>query len=101
MSRRFPPPWAVDRPHPNSFVVKDALGGTAKLSKTVGGGITITDGPRGIVTIALAKGDTSSLTVTTALADGLGYVWEIKRTDSGSNLVLARGQLILEQEVIS
>jgi hypothetical protein len=25
-SRRFPPPWSVDRPHPDSFVVKDANG---------------------------------------------------------------------------
>lgn len=87
--------WAI------SFVVKDSLTGTTRISKSVGGGVTITDGPRGIITIALAKGDTSSLAVTTALASGFGYVWEIKRTDSGSNLVLARGQMILEQEVIS
>src|SRR5215470_8381464 len=26
MARRFPPPWTVDRPHPDSFVVKDANG---------------------------------------------------------------------------
>jgi hypothetical protein len=26
MSRRFPPPWTVDRPHSDSFVVKDANG---------------------------------------------------------------------------
>jgi hypothetical protein len=25
-NRRFPPPWSVDRPHPDSFVVKDANG---------------------------------------------------------------------------
>ena len=25
-TRRFPPPWTVDRPHPDSFVVKDANG---------------------------------------------------------------------------
>jgi len=24
--RRFPPPWTVDRPHADSFVVKDAHG---------------------------------------------------------------------------
>jgi len=24
--RRFPPPWAVDRPYEDSFVVKDANG---------------------------------------------------------------------------
>jgi hypothetical protein len=25
-NRRFPPPWTVDRPHPDSFVVKDGNG---------------------------------------------------------------------------
>jgi hypothetical protein len=84
-----------------TFKVQDALAGTDKITKTVGSGVTITDGPRGIITIALAKADTSGLTVTTSLAAGKGYVWEIKRTTSGSNLVLARGQLILEQEVVA
>ena len=26
MTRRCPPPWSVDRPHPDSFIVKDANG---------------------------------------------------------------------------
>lgn len=86
--------WAI------SWIVRDVLAGTAQITKTVGAGITITDGPRGIITIALAKSDTSGLTVTTSLAAGKGYVWEVKRTDSGSNLVLARGLLILELEVV-
>lgn len=32
MSRRFPPPWTVDRPHPDSFVVKDANGDLQRWS---------------------------------------------------------------------
>lgn len=85
--------WAI------SFTVKTKLGGSTSLTKTVGGGVTIKDAGRGIIEISLAKADTSSLTVTNSLASGEGYVWDIKRIDSGANVVLARGQLILEQEV--
>src|SRR5438105_4775066 len=85
--------WAV------SFIVRPVLGGSASITKTVGSGITLADPGKGVLTIALAKADTSGLTVSSALAAGQGYVWEIKRTDSGSNVVLARGQLILEQEI--
>ena len=85
--------WAV------TFTVKDGLGGTAVLTKTVGSGITLTDPGQGVVTVALDKADTSALTVSSALPAGKGYVWDVKRTDPGHNLVLARGQLILEQEI--
>jgi hypothetical protein len=80
--------WAI------TFQVRDSLGGTSRITKTVGGGITITDGGKGVISISLAKADTSSLTVRS-------YVWDIKRTDSGSNVVLARGELILEETVTS
>ena len=83
------------------FEVRDALGGTSALSKTTASGITISDGGKGMLSIALAKADTSSLTVSASLAAGKGYVWEVRRTDAGSTAVLARGQLILEQEVIT
>ena len=83
------------------FEVKDAIGGSSTVSKTTSSGITITDAGRGIISIALAKADTSAVTVSSGLAAGKGYVWEIRRTDSGSTTVLARGQLILEQEVIT
>src|SRR5687767_7187275 len=85
--------WAL------KFEVKDALGGASALSKTTASGITISDAGKGIITITLAKADTSGLTVSASLAAGKGYVWEIRRTDAGSTTVLARGQLILEQEV--
>lgn len=85
--------WAV------TFQVRDGLGGASVLVKTVGAGITLTDPGRGVLTIALAKADTEALTVSGALPAGKGYVWDVKRTDPGHNVVLARGQLILEQEV--
>ena len=87
--------WAV------KFEVLDALGGSSVLSKTVGAGITISDAGKGVISITLAKADTSSLTCSIDLADGKGYVWNIKRTDAGSNVVLARGELILEREITS
>lgn len=98
LKARLSPPrdvtgWSV------TFQVRDALGGSSVLSKTVGSGITISDAGQGILSIALAKADTSGLTVSSSLAAGKGYVWDVKRTDAGSNVVLARGQLVLEQEV--
>src|SRR5262245_16720260 len=83
------------------FEMRDRLGGSSVLVKTVGSGITITDAGRGIISIALAKASTSGLTVSAELAAGEGYVWKIRRTDAGHTLVLARGQLILEQEIIT
>lgn len=80
--------WAV------TFQVRDSLGGTSRITKTVGSGIALTDTGKGILTITLDKADTSSLTVRS-------YVWDIKRTDSGSNVVLARGELILEETITS
>jgi hypothetical protein len=77
-----------------TFQVRDSLGGTSRITKTVGSGITLTDAGKGIITISLAKADTATLTIQS-------YVWDVKRTDSGNNVVLARGQLVLEQEVTS
>jgi hypothetical protein len=78
--------WAI------TFQVRDSLGGTSRITKTVGGGITITDAGRGVIEIALARADTQSLAIQS-------YVFDIKRTTAGANVVLAHGQLILRQEV--
>jgi len=75
-----------------TFQVRDSLGGTSRITKTVGSGITISNAGRGEITITLDKADTSSLAIQS-------YVWDIKRTTSGSNVTLARGELTLEQEV--
>ncbi len=77
--------WAI------TFQVRDSLGGTIRITKTVGGGITITDAARGVIQIALSKGNTNTLTIQ-------DYVWELRRKDAGNEVSLARGELILEQE---
>ena len=37
------------------FQVRDSLGGTIRITKTVGSGITITDGARGVCSISLSR----------------------------------------------
>lgn len=96
--------FVMDRPRSISgwsvtFQIRKRLGGTSVLTKTVGSGIALTDTGRGVLTVSLAKADTSGLTLTSGLASGEGYVWDLKRTDAGANVVLARGELVLEQEV--
>jgi hypothetical protein len=82
-----------------SFTVKTKLGGSTSISKTTSSGITLTNTGKGVLEVAIAAGNTSALTVSRSLASGEGYVWDLVRTDSGSRLVLARCELILEQEV--
>lgn len=82
--------WAV------TFQIKDKLGGTSKVSKTVGSGVVLTTPTSGVVTVTLARADLLTATVTDSLADGYGYVWDLKRTDAGSAVVLAHGTLTLE-----
>lgn len=71
-----------------SFKVADSLGGTVQFTKTP----TIVDGPRGIFRVTIASADTSSITVGR-------WVWDCRRTDSGSKATLADGTLELRQEV--
>src|SRR5262245_6659823 len=75
-----------------TFQVRDSLGGASRIVKTVGSGITITDAGRGVVEISRAKADTQGLAIQS-------FGWDIKRTNSGSSVVLAMGQLVLRQEV--
>lgn len=75
------------------FQVRDNLGGTLRISKSTGGnGVTLADTGKGIIEVTLAEADTTSLSVG-------NYVWDLKRTDAGSNAVLAHGTLTLRQEV--
>ena len=71
-----------------SLKVADALGGTVQFAKSA----TIVDGPRGRFRVNLASADTASLAVGR-------YVWDARRTDSGSKATLADGTLDLRQEV--
>ena len=73
-----------------SFKVADTIGGTVQFTKTP----TITDGPRGEFQVAIASADTSALTVGR-------YVWDVRRTDSGSKTTLADGWIDLRREVVA
>jgi hypothetical protein len=64
------------------------LGGAVHLNKAA----SITDGPRGQFRVTIASADTASLPVGR-------YVWDARRTDSGSKATLADGYVDLRQEV--
>ena len=82
-----------------ALVVRDAIAGTVVLTKTTG--ITFDDAGRGVVRIAFVAADTSSLTSSASLAAGKGYVWDLRRTDTGFERTLAGGSLILEGDPAS
>jgi hypothetical protein len=75
-----------------TFQVKDSIGGTSRITKTVGSGITVTNTGKGVIQISLAAANTSSLSIQS-------YVWDIRRTDSGYNRELAGGELNLVKGV--
>jgi len=66
---------------------------TSLLSKTVGSGITITNGPAGILTVALAQADTVSLKAGS-------YYHGLARTNGGSWDVNLEGQAILRKAAV-
>jgi hypothetical protein len=71
-----------------TLTVADSLGGTVRVTKTA----TIDDTGRGTFHFAIANADTASLAVGR-------YVWDVRRTDSGSKSTVADGYLDLAQEV--
>jgi hypothetical protein len=68
--------------------IADTLGGTVRVTKTA----TIDDAGRGTFHFTVASADTAGLTVGR-------YVWDVRRTDSGSKSTVADGYLDLAQEV--
>jgi hypothetical protein len=64
--------------------------GAPIFTKTVGAGIAITDGPNGVIQVTLLAGDTAGLPAT---AD---YTYTLARTDTGNNVFLATGPLVLQ-----
>lgn len=76
--------WAV------TYNLRTSKTASATISKTVGSGITLTTPASGILTVTLSASDTSALTERT-------YVQGLKRTDSGSETVLAEGQVVVKQ----
>lgn len=81
--------WAL------TFTVKEDADDdlSAVLTKTVGTGITITDGAGGKFEIVLTEADTETLK-----ADKT-YDWDIWRTDSGSKTPLAYGRIAFKERV--
>lgn len=67
--------------------------GTALITKTVGSGITITNGAGGICQVAIADTDTDGLVG----SDAPRYWYELARTDAGNEDVLAYGTVVLRQ----
>ena len=75
--------WAI------SFKLEPLAGGTDLFTKTVGNGITLTTPVSGIMTIAIAAANTSSL-------EPGRYRYEIARTDAGAATVLTYGYVTLK-----
>lgn len=68
-----------------TFTILDLPLGTTILSKTVGSGITLSAPTLGTCTITLSSSNTTQT--------AKGYVWEMKRTDSGSVTILGLGHV--------
>jgi hypothetical protein len=68
--------------------VKDVLGGTTQFNPTC----SITDAGRGVFTVTMGRAQTSGL------IPG-DFVWDVRRTDSGKNAVLAHGEITVKQPV--
>jgi hypothetical protein len=68
------------------------FGDEALIMKTVGSGITITNGESGLFQIALAAADTAGL-------ESGGYAWQVWRTDAGSEGPLVYGRFPLKPVV--
>jgi hypothetical protein len=68
--------------------VRNQLGGTSQFTFSP----SVTDAGRGVFTASWSRSQTSGL------SPG-DYVWDIRRTDSGKNTVLAHGQITVKQPV--
>ena len=68
---------------------------TGVVTKTVGAGIVITDGPAGELEVTIDAADTVDLYG----AVGPSYVFEIRRTTSGSEGVATFGSAVLRQSL--
>ena len=75
-----------------SCSIGKGYGQTVAFTKTIGTGIAITDGPGGKFEVSIADTDTD------VLRSG-AYVWDIKRTDAGQEVVLCYGNLDLKPNV--
>jgi hypothetical protein len=77
--------WALE------FSLRNGAGDLL-ASKTVGAGVTLTDGPGGEFTVTLAADDTDQ-------AAGKSYPFDVWRTDEGSEACVVFGALLVQARV--
>jgi hypothetical protein len=66
----------------------------AVISKSLGGGVAVTDPPNGMIEITFVPGDTSALYAPQAL------VFDVEVTDSASNVVTVfQGWMLLKRDI--
>lgn len=77
------------------FNVKDASkrSSTALITKTVGSGITITNGPAGLYQVSLTANDLDNLSP-------MKYYWEVSRDDVNNQYVMAYGIFVAKEHVV-
>ena len=76
-----------------AFVVRKAIGAAAIITKTSGAGITITSAAGGLIAISLSAADTALLDANTY------YLFEIYRTNSGSEVKETTGLIVTESTI--
>lgn len=76
-----------------TFTLRDKFTGAVLLTKSVGSGVTITDGPGGVFTVLLSKANTSLGHGLASNRTPLECLFDIRRTDAGSEAALTVGDV--------
>ena len=82
-----------------AFAVAPAYGETASFTKTTTSGIVLTDPTDGVFEVSITDTDTDSLPANDPEDENDYYVWDVKRSDAGEEVVLAWGKLKLLPKV--
>lgn len=83
--------WALSKADPNNPPIP-APKGAAVVTKTVGSGITITDGPNGVLEVQILPADTETI-------DG-AYYHELQMTLGGAVSTVAFGNVTIYKDLI-
>lgn len=86
--------WALARQDPSTTTAQP-IPGTTLVTKSVGSGITITDGPNGELEIDIASSDTVGFIAP------LEYYHELQMTLGGDVTTLVFGKITLKREIVS
>lgn len=76
-----------------TFTLRDKYTGAVLLTKSVGTGVTITDGPGGVFTVLLTKANTSIGQALASNRTPVEALFDIRRTDTGSEAALTVGDV--------